>query len=274
MNVTGFSKRLHSPVTAAFVLAIALGSQTLAQTTEVRVTLANQTTCRRLKSPSASDPDRNCRFPIWFVHDEQDQALPACWKEKCDWIASVDGALPDATVFSLRVPGAGRTRCRSGEAVDAWHMKVTFAETGGETTRDLKIVRGDGDGSADSPPAYVREVGPSPAGDVRCHEEGLVPATLSNVQLDIENVRLQVFPAQTVKCAVIVDHLLPGADAKGATEIGPKELANAVRRGDIEAKHCYGPTVTVIEPLETSLRTLTRLVTTTTSGSIQKTATS
>ncbi|HUP61617.1 MAG TPA: hypothetical protein VNA69_14495 [Thermoanaerobaculia bacterium] len=258
MNDGEFSKKLHSLVTAAFVLTIALGSQTLAQTTEVRLTLADQTLCTRLTSPGASDPDRNCRFRIWVAYDEQDQALPACWKEKCDWIASVDGALLDATVFSLRIPGAGRTPCRSGKAVDAWHMDVTFTGSGGETTRDLKIVRGNADVSVDSRPGYVREVGPSPAGDVRCHEEGLVPATLSNVQLDIENVRLQVFPAQTVKCAVIVDHLLPRADAREATEIGPKELANAIRRYDIEGKHCYAPTVTVVEPLETRLRTLTR----------------
>lgn len=259
MNDREFSKRLlHSRVTAAFVLTIALGPQTLAQTTEVRVTLADETTCTRLTDPDAGNPDRNCPFRIWVAYDQQDQTRPACWKEKCDWIATIDGALLDGTVFSLRIPGVGRTPCRSGEAVDAWHMRVTFGGPGGETTRNLKIVRGNADGSADSRPAYVREIDRSPAGDVWCQEEGLVPATLTNVQLDIEHVRLQVFPAQTVQCAVIVDHLLPGADAKEATEIGPKELANAVRRGDIEAKHCYAPTVTVVEPLEARLRRLTR----------------
>ncbi|HYK05926.1 MAG TPA: hypothetical protein VE974_29555 [Thermoanaerobaculia bacterium] len=258
MNVLGFSKRLHSRITAALVLSIVLGSQTLAQTTEVRISLEDETLCTGLTSPGASDPDRNCRFKIWVAYDEQDQVVQACWKEKCDWIAKVKGAFLDGTVFSLRIPGRGRTPCRSGKAVDAWHMDVTFTGTGGETARNLEIVRGNADPSVDSRPAYVREVGPSPAGDVRCDEEGLLPKTLSNVQLDLENVRLQVFPARTVRCAVIVDHLLPGADAKEPAEIGPKELANAVRRYDIEGKHCYGPTITVVEPLETSLRTLTR----------------
>lgn len=259
MNVLGFLKRLHSRVTASFVFAIALGSQTLAQTTEVRIRIADPSVCTRSTAPAAADPASNCRFPIWVYYDEQDHdSEQACWKEKCDWIATIDGALLDATVFSLRIPGSGRTPCRSGKAVDAWHMNVTFTGTGGETARNLKIVRGNADLSVDSRPAYVREVGPSPVGDVRCHEEGILPTTLSNVQLDLENVRLQVFPAQRVGCAVIVDDLLPGADAKKATEIGPKELANAVRKYDIKGKHCYAPTITVVEPLEKSLRTLTR----------------
>jgi hypothetical protein len=258
MNQRAFSRKRHSRVSAAFVLTIALAGQTLAQTTEVRISIGNSGLCDYLVSAPAANQDNRCRFPISVAYDEQDQGVRrACWKEKCDWVATIDGALLEATVFSLRIPGRGRTRCRSGRAVDAWHMAVRFAGPGGQKSRNLKIVSGNTDLSDDSVSAYVRELGPTPAGDVRCHEQGILPETLSNVQLDIENVRLQVFPKQTVGCAVIVDDLLPRADAKEAV-IGPKELVAAMLRSDIEARGCHAPTVTVVEPIEKRLRTLAR----------------
>lgn len=185
---------------------------------------------------------------VSVVTNGRDSAFRAVKVSNCNWkITDIPRHNLDISYFSLRLGGVGRTGCRRARLLDGANIQLVFTKAGKAEAHRIEI-----DGA---PLDYARELAATGEGDIQCSEKGVVPATLFDVQFDIEDLRLRLFEKKTVACGVILNDVAAVGNAKkgDVVEITSRELAPAVVKQGLKGKACFAPTFTPPEALERSL---------------------
>lgn len=191
---------------------------------------------------------------VSVVTNGRDAALRAEKVSDCTWkLTGIARHNLDISYFSLRLGGIGRTPCRRATEVDRSNIQLVFTRRGGVEAHEMEIVG--------APVDYARDLPATRGGDVRCLEKGSVPATLFDVQFDIEDLRLRLFEKKPVACGVILDDLatLRKARKGDVVPMTSRELVPAVVKQGLQGKNCHAPTLTPPEAIEQSLRGKPRL---------------
>jgi hypothetical protein len=225
-----------------FALTITVASRIGAQTPapELHIKL-DDALCRGVQNVSVVTNGRDNAF-------RAEKVSPCRWK-----LTGIQRHNLDISYFSLRLGGIGRTRCRRATPGHGPNIQLEFTKRGLSNARELEIVG--------APVDYARDLPATRHGDVQCWEKGSVPATLFDVQLDLEDLRLRLFEKMPVACGVIVDDVATlGKAGKGdVVPITSRELVPAIVKQGLRAKSCYAPTFTPPEAVEQSLRGTARL---------------
>jgi hypothetical protein len=204
----------------------------------------------RLDDATCKNVDR-----VSVVTNGRDQAFRAEKVSDCFWKLTEIGRYNlDISYFSLRLGGIGRTPCRRATPIDrSSNIQLRITRRGRNVAHEMEILG--------APLDYARELPATRDGDVRCSEKGLVPATLFDVQFDIEDLRLRLFEKKTVACGVILDDVAALGKAKkgDVVPITVKELLPVVVTQGFKGKNCYAPTLTPPEALQRSLSRKARL---------------
>lgn len=221
-----------------FALAVILASHVNAQTPPPNLHIRlDHATCADVQSVSVVINGLDTLF-------DADEVKGA----KCTWIvAGIARYNLDIAHFSLRLGGIGRTPCIRATPIDGSNIQLVFTRRGEEQAYGMKI--------AGTSVDYAREVPSTRQSEVPCWEQGKLPATLYDVQFDIENVRLRLFEKKTVACGLILDKVdtLGRAKKGDLVKVTSKELIEAVGKNEIAGKNCYAPTLTPPEILEQSV---------------------
>jgi len=152
--------------------------------------------------------------------------------------------------FSLRL-GIARTRCKKAR----WDGKtgnVTF-EFKKQGVQQWSVVT--------EPPMTVKyaRVLEGSLRDVPCIEDGTMPATLHDVQLDVETLRVRLSPKKSPACGLALNYVArvrkakPGATVRVTPDDAMQALAAQANGGD----DCRGPGVSVSQ-IEIDERNLAR----------------
>ena len=139
--------------------------------------------------------------------------------------------------FSLRL-GIARTRCRKARW-DGKTATVTFRCCGQQPVQQWRI--------AVEPPMsvqYARVLEGSPS-DVPCIEDGTMPATLHDVQLDVETFRVQLFPKRPPACGAALNDIpiVKKAQAGKTVRVPVEEAARVLPRQANRGQGCRAPGV-------------------------------
>lgn len=166
---------------------------------------------------------------------------------------------PDISFFSLRltdktIGDRGRTRCRKPRLLGTSTLEVWFGERGTGVARQLTV-----DGS---PPRYVRIVKAKSSGntdpgmsDVDCDEGWDLPGSLFGVQVEIEDVRVQIFKKKEMKCGISLNVSERLAKAATGTELDyTNHLPDIIAGQAWKAELCHAGTYMPLEAIKESLR--------------------
>jgi hypothetical protein len=145
---------------------------------------------------------------VSVVTNGRDQAFRAEKLPDCSWkLTEIGRHNLDISYFSLRLGGMGRTPCRRARLIDGTsNIQLRFTSRGRNVAHEMEVLG--------APLDYARELPATRDGNVQCSEKGLVPATLFDVQFDIEDLRLRLFEKKTVACGVILDDVAALGKAK------------------------------------------------------------
>jgi hypothetical protein len=178
----------------------------------------------------------------------RDDALPAIELSKCRWnLPEIESQNLEISYFSLRLDGIGRTPCRRATPGDGSNLQLVFTRRGLQPPHEIEILAG-------APVDYARDLPASRDGDVQCWEKGTVPGKLSEVQFDVEHLRLRLFEKKPVACGVIIDEVASRGAAGKSVPVTVKDLAPLVVKQGLEGKNCYAPGLTPPEAIEPALR--------------------
>jgi len=179
-----------------------------ATTEDLHITLLNDAECGRVSD-------------VVVVMDGDDQGSKrADPSRRCEWTfqSPVGSFNTKITRFSLRL-GRARTRCQKA-SFDAEKRRARVAFRCCEKGPVQQI-------SVDFTPSvsmeYAREV-IGARGDERCIEWGSIPGTLTDVQFDVEKVRLDIFPGKLPACGLVLNH---AKGVKSARNGAPVSLTKA-----------------------------------------------
>jgi hypothetical protein len=185
---------------------------------------------------------------VSVVTNGRDNAFRAEKVSDCRWTFPEIGRHNlDVSYFSLRLGGIGRTPCRRATPAGGSNIQLVFTRRGLLPSHEIEILAG-------APVDYARDLPATRNGDVQCWEKGAVPGTLSDVQFDVEHLRLRLFEKKPVACGVIIDEVASRGDAGKSVPVTVKELVPLVVKQGLQGKNCYAPGLTPPEAIEPALR--------------------
>jgi hypothetical protein len=174
---------------------------------------------------------------VWVVYNYKDSGYKATKMGDCHWKLRMKSFM-STTPFSLRLAGAARTRCKHATQVTDLAFSLNFSlPATDERAKDMHI---SGSGFR-----YVRDVPVEEDGDVPCFEVGRLPRDLSEVQFDVEDVRVQVFEEKKVGCGLLIDDIWAMTQAKKRklVNLTSREITQEVERQGVKGTQCYAPTI-------------------------------
>ena len=214
-------RKFRLPLVTALCIASSLSA--IAQTRELHIEL-DEEACRVVTAVSV-------------VYNYDDTAYRATKTSDCHWKYDMPTFM-STTPFSLRLNGAGRTRCRRATQLNEHAFTLKFSRAA--TEEDAKDIRITGNALR-----YVRDVPQKRDGEVACFEVGAVPGTLFDVQFDVEDVRVQLFKDKKVSCGVQVKGLFTLLKSKQSEPLNvtSKEIAQAIERQSVQGTLCHTPSL-------------------------------
>jgi hypothetical protein len=190
---------------------------------------------------------------VWVVYNYEDSGHKATKMTDCHWKYSMPSFMA-TTPFSLRLAGAARTRCRHATQVTDLAFSLNFSlPATDEPAKDMHI--------SGSGLRYVRDVPVEQDEDVPCFEVGRLPRDLSDVQFDVEDVRVQVFAEKKVGCGLLIDDIwaLSQSKKRKLVNLHSKEIAHEVERQGLKGTQCHAPTIVPFAVIEKTLGGKSRL---------------